>query len=348
VTRRRLEAAVRRWWDGEARGFRWTLVSFALFPVEWLFRLVVGVRGWAFQRRLASIVRGPIPVISVGNLSVGGTGKTPVAAWLLGHLTERGLRPALILRGYGRDEVLLHRRWNPEAVVVAGRNRLEAVRRAAEEGAQVAVLDDGFQHRRLHRDLDLVLVGAEEGLPGPLLPRGPFREPARALRRADAVILTEKADSRQGAGVLVERLHAIAPGLPVVRARLLPDGWTDLHGSPASPPEGPVLAACSIARPESFRRILREVGSASVDLAAFPDHHEYDLADVADLGRRLESLRGGASGGTLVVTEKDAVKLAPFADALPETRVLALRVEMEEGEILARLLTALDGLESRT
>jgi len=139
-----------------------------------------------------------------------------------------------------------------------------------------------------------------------------------------------------------------AAGLPVVRARLLPDGWTDLHGSPASPPEGPVLAACSIARPESFGRILREVGSASVDLAAFPDHHEYDLADVADLGRRLESLRGGASGGTLVVTEKDAVKLAPFADALPETRVLALRVEMEEGEILARLLTALDGLESRT
>ena len=186
------EARVRAWWRGEG-GLWGGLASVLAAGPALLFGAVVRVRNALYDRGWLPARRAPLPVVSVGNLTVGGTGKTPVAAWIVRRLSERGHRPALVSRGYGRDELALHGRWNPAVPVVASPDRAGAAREAARRGADVAVLDDGFQHRRLARDADVVLLAAEERFPGRMLPAGPYREPSRALRRADLIVVTRKA-----------------------------------------------------------------------------------------------------------------------------------------------------------
>lgn len=320
-----MERAVRRWWEGRARGPGWTLLTVATAPLEWGFRLGVRGRGAAYDTGLFREKGMPVPVISVGNLSVGGTGKTPLAGHLVGLLEEMGRRPALVARGYGEDELALHRRWNPNSPVVAGAHRVDAVDRAVAKGADVVVLDDGFQHRRVDRDLDLVVVSAEQGLPGHLLPRGPFREPRSALSRADHVVVTRKSAPEAASRAVAEAVRADHPELPVARVRLTADGWTDLAGSAASPPDTAVLAVCSIGGPETFARLVGETLGVDPELMEFPDHHCYTRDDVSMIASR----RGSRA---VVVTEKDAVKLDAFADLLPGARVLSLVVEFEEGE----------------
>src|SRR5690606_37512688 len=184
---------VPRWWRGEA-GWVGRGASAALWPAEQLFRGIVAARNRAFDSGLLRSERAPIPVISVGNLGVGGAGKTPFAAWVAGRLHEYGRRPAIVLRGYGADEILVHRELNPDVPVHAARARIEGVREAAARGSDVVILDDGFQHRAIQRDLDVVLLTAD-GWTGEvrLLPRGPWREDLGALRRADLVVVTRKA-----------------------------------------------------------------------------------------------------------------------------------------------------------
>lgn len=326
-------ALVRRWWAGELGGVG-RVLSLLAWPSELLFRWAVAVRNGAYEHGLRRVEQGPIPVVSVGNLLVGGTGKTPVAAWLLGRLQARGRRPALVTRGYGSDEVALHRRWNPEAPVVVAQRRIRGVERAAEQGADVAVVDDGFQHRRLARDLDIVLVPAEGPLRGRLLPRGPFREGPGALRRADIVVVTRRSADEGRAEEMAEEVRLLAPGAAVVRIALEPGEWTDLSGEPAEPPasDAPgVLAVCSVARPEPFRRTLRERLERPVELLSFPDHHDYDAVDARRIAER-------ARGRPVVTTEKDAVKLLPFRLELRDARVLPLRVRPEGAEELERAL----------
>src|SRR5690348_7442624 len=130
-----------------------------------------------------------LPTLSVGNVTVGGTGKTPVAAWIAAELIDRGARPAIVLRGYGDDEPLVHARLNPDVPVIVAPDRLEGIARAAASGADVAVLDDAFQHRRAQRTADIVLVSAERWTRTPrLLPAGPWRESLRALRRTSMIL----------------------------------------------------------------------------------------------------------------------------------------------------------------
>jgi len=206
-----LHARVRRWWAGE-RGWAGRFLFLLAAPAEWLFGAAVRRRNRAYDRRGGERVAGLV-VVSVGNLSVGGTGKTPVSAWLARLLRERGAETVLLARGYGEDELLLHRRWNPEVSVVADPDRLRGARTALRGGAAAAVLDDGFQHRALARDADVVLLSAEEGPPGHLLPRGPFREPLAALARADAVVVTRRTASADEARRLAERVRAAYPHL---------------------------------------------------------------------------------------------------------------------------------------
>jgi len=274
-------------------------------------------------------------VVSVGNLTVGGTGKTPVASWIVGLLEAGGRSPALVSRGYAADELLLHRRWHPGVPIVADPDRVAATMRARGAGADVAVLDDGFQHRRLARDVDIVLVAAEEPWPGRLLPRGPYREPPGSLGRADAVVVTRRTAPPEDAAALASRLNKEhGPFDACAVACLEPGGWSELQGGAADAPEGPVLAAAGIARPEAFAEVVRRLLGVDVELVAFPDHHPYDRADVAEL-------RARAGGRTVVITEKDAVKLAPLAKDLGPARVLELVVRWERGEAeLKDLITA--------
>jgi tetraacyldisaccharide 4'-kinase len=302
-----------------------TALSAAALPLELCFRAVVVGRAAAHRSRLLEAHRPPVPVVSVGNLSVGGTGKTPVVAWLVRVLREEGHSPAIAMRGHGGDEQLLHARWNPSVPVHVDRDRVRAVRKAARDGADVVVLDDGFQHLRLARDLDIVLLAPEQPFPAPVLPRGPYREPPGALRRADWIVVTRRVASARDAERLQSLARELAPNAHVARARLIPGGWRDLAGRPAEPPCGAVLAVAGVAGPEAFATLVGQRTGARVELLAFPDHHPYDAADVGRITRR-------AAGRALVVTEKDAVKLIEHAAALPDARVLALDVELESGE----------------
>jgi tetraacyldisaccharide 4'-kinase len=325
---------VRRWWSGEM-GAAGAVLSAVTAPLEWVYAAEVRRRDLRYRTTPGARVEG-LGVVSVGNLAVGGTGKTPLAAWAGRLLAEAGAHPALLSRGYGEDEVLLHRRWSPGIPVHAGADRLAAARTAREEGADVAVLDDGFQHRRLARDVDLVLLAAEDAFPGRMLPRGPYREPASALARAHAVVVTRRTAPAPAAAALAREVFRRHPAIPVGVLGLLPGGWSTLAGEAADAPRGSVLAAAGVARPETFRRQVAEAtgsGVSDVELVAFPDHHTFTPADARALRRRAETR-------TLVVTEKDAVKLEAHADTLGSVRVLGVRLEWEAGEDEVRTLVA--------
>lgn len=283
----------------------------ALLPLSWAFGAVAGARNALYDRGLLRARPLALPAISVGNLSVGGTGKTPVAAWLAGELARRGRRPAVVLRGYGDDEPAVHATLTPRAVIVADPDRVAGVRKASGRGADVAVLDDAFQHRRARRDADVVLVSADRWPDAVrLLPAGPFREGMAALRRASLVLVTRKAASAEAAQRVEQAIAAAVPGASIARAWLAPGGLVDVHTGEAAPLETvagrPVLAICAVGDPGAFAAQLAEAGAA-VALRAFPDHHPFDDREVAALVQEAEGVVG--RGGMVVCTLKDAVKL---------------------------------------
>lgn len=296
-------------------------------------RVASARRAW-FGRRPHSVRRLPHPVVSVGNLVVGGSGKTPVTALLARILVDQGERPAILSRGYARRERL-------EGVVVVsdGQTVLETPARAGDEpfmlasalpgvpvlvsddrylagqlahrrfGTTVSLLDDGFQHLQLARDVDLVLVGAAD-LDEAVLPSGRLREPLAAAMAADAVLVPgEAGDAERVAALLgVGRWFAL-------QAR---------HGEPASMAvsrDAPVVAVAGIARPERFFDTLADDGWNVADRIAFPDHHWFTPADLARVDARARSLRAAA----VLTTEKDAVRLA----GVPPPRVPWVAVPLQ-------------------
>jgi tetraacyldisaccharide 4'-kinase len=323
----RLRRWVPRWWQGEAGGTGAALNGL-LWPVEQAYRVTVSLRSAAYDAVLP-VHEAPIPVLSVGNIAVGGAGKTPFSAWLAGRLLAGGRRPAIVLRGYGADEILVHRELNPAIPVFAAAQRIEAVQSAAQAGCDVAVLDDGFQHRRLHRQLDLVLVAAESWTLRPrLLPRGPWREGLGALDRAGVVVVTRKTASAERAAQVVREVTPFAPEAIPIIARLIADHLSPLH------PQGgamslrdlrgrEVLAVATLADPRPFAEHLSRAGAA-VELLAYGDHHEFTAAQVRDISER-------AGTRPVVMTRKEAVKLRPLLDADLAGYVLEQRVEIESG-----------------
>jgi tetraacyldisaccharide 4'-kinase len=314
------------------------------------YRGAVLLRNRLYDLRVLPESGAEIPVISVGNLVVGGTGKTPVASWLTARLVSMGHRPALVTRGYGSDEVLLHQVRNPGVPVVVHESKVEGVARAAREGATVAVLDDGFQHRAARRDVEIVLLAAEHGVEGPMLPRGRFREPASALSRADAIVVTRKVATQDEACAVGRIATRWAPKAALGQIHLKEDGWTELGaaptaetpaetpvGAPAGPPSGDLLAVSSIAEPDGFHEMVRSKASGVVECMAFPDHHPFSDKDVRRIGER-------AGGRSVVTTEKDAVKLKTFSQGMPPTYVMRLRVAWDFGEdsVMELIRRALD------
>ena len=329
---KRLEPGVRRWWAGSL-GWRGAVLDVVTAPLAWGYAATVGLRNRGFDKKGGTRVEG-MRVLSVGNLAVGGTGKTPLAAWVARRAAEQGGGVAVVARGYGRDEVLLHRRWNPDLPMVADPDRVAGVRAAKAQGAGVVVLDDGFQHRRLARDLDLVLLAAEDPFPARMLPRGPFREPASALARAHAVVVTRRTATAGEAHALARRVASEHGHLTLAVVALMPGPWQDLAGQAADPPEGPTLCAAAVARPEAFAAQVAAASGNPTELVSFADHHEYTAADA-------QALRGQAGTRTLVVTEKDAVKLMDHAALLGPVRVLTQTLQWQEGEdALTTLVTS--------
>jgi len=322
-----LRVAVERSWS---EGPTATTRALALLttPLSWLWWGATAIRNHRHDRRPARRLEG-LRVVSVGNLAVGGTGKTPVSSWVVDRLLGQGARPAVVLSGYGEDEILLHRRWHPEVPVFADPRRASALARARDAGARVVVLDDGFQHRAVARELDLVLLAAEHRFPGHVMPRGPYREPASALRRADAVLITRRSADVDDARRVAAEVERIASGLVVGCLAISPDGWVDVHGRSASAPKAPLLAVCALARPKTFTNALRAAVEQGTDIRArgFPDHHDYSERDMSRLREDAAS-----EGRTIVATEKDAVKMARL-DTTPDTvRILRSRIEWDWGQ----------------
>lgn len=325
--RRPIEAALRTWWGGRG-GVPGAIYRGGTLPLSWLYGGAVALRNGALDQGVLPRQRARIPVISVGNLAVGGAGKTPFTRWVVQALLEEGAHPAVVSRGYAEDEPALHRRWHPGIPVVSNPRRAAGVLTAMEEGADVVVLDDGFQHRALRRDFDIVLLAAEHPSSLRLLPSGPYREGLGGLRRAHQVVITRRVASEATSIEWATRIRRAFPSLPVARIRFEPGGWQSMEGGPTPAPQGRVLAVSGVASPQGFAELVRGAVGAEVELRAFPDHHPFSASDV-------RSVEEQAGGRPIVMTEKDAVKWAPLvfqgASRVP-VHVLSLTPVFEEGE----------------
>jgi tetraacyldisaccharide 4'-kinase len=314
-------------------------------PASIGFAALVRGRNLLYTRGLCSTTQAPLNVVSVGNLTVGGTGKTPMTLWLAQALQARGYRVGILTRGYkgtttdltvvgtagkplvtpeevGDEAVMIAHRFS--GVVIAGRDRVAAAARAHDEFAlDVAILDDGFQYRRLHRDVDILLVSAQANDNQWVLPAGPFREPVTAARRADVLVLTKPpTEDAQTPPFPLTGNEAV----PVFSGDLVPTAFVNADNgdryshSLAAVAEQRVLALTGIAAPASFYRMLHEWDAVITEVLEFPDHHTYTHADwqhISQLSKKCD---------LIVTTEKDLVKLERFPFATG--RLLALRVEM--------------------
>lgn len=324
------------------RGILLAVCRALLRPPAAVYGLAARLRNRAYDRGWKTVHRAAAPVISVGNITAGGTGKTPFVAWLCERLISEGIRPAILSRGYGADEEsgvddenqMLHE-LAPGAPIVVDPDRVAGADRALNRHrAEVLVMDDGFQHRRLHRDFDLVLIDAL--LPfggGHMLPRGLLREPVDGLRRADAVVIT-RADQvgEEERENLHELLRRHAGQAPVACADHVPVGLAPAGEGPAPDiqalREGRWGAFCGLGNPEGFRRTLRDLGTELEFFRVFPDHHAYRRDEVETLQRRgLERRCRG-----LLTTEKDAIKLRSLPTVPSALEILTLQVRMEVGE----------------
>ena len=327
---------VTRWWAGQL-GSAGAFLDVVAAPLEWAYRGAVAARNTAYEHGLLEAHAVGVPVISVGNLSVGGSGKTPVSGWLISELQRRGRRPALLHGAYAPDEPELHRRWAPGVPVLENRDRLAAAARAVAEGADVLVLDDAFQHRRIARDLDLLLVACESwGRRIRLLPRGGWREPPGSARRASLIAVTRRRAPAELAERAAAELARLAPGVRVIRLHLRPAGWRH-QGDAAPPPGQPALAVAAVADPGSFLDNARSAGAVLHDQRWWRDHHRYHAADAA-----LILARAGTA--PIVTTEKDWVKLERL---LPADRVWVLRQEVAVESGHAELAAALERVLQR-
>ena len=293
-------------------------------PLASIYGGVVGTRNALYERRVLRSRRLQGPVVSVGNLSAGGSGKTPFVILLGELLKTRGVKFDVLSRGYGResrgvllvdpgglahqfgDEPLLISR-KLQVPVIIGEDRYAAGQFAESRfGPQLHLLDDGFQHRALARDFDIVLVTPQDATDR-LLPAGRLREPLRSLSRADAVVLSS---------------GAAAESFPLERKLV----WRVRRGiTPQNVPPRPIVF-CGIARPQSFVLQLRAANIDPVAEAFYRDHHAYTEKDVGEL---LE-LKGRSEAGGFVTTEKDAVNLGPYLSALEPLSVVPVRMQLDD------------------
>jgi tetraacyldisaccharide 4'-kinase len=313
-----------------------------LAPLVPLYRVGIALRGLGLRAGLEPVRQLGAPVVSIGNLSTGGAGKTPLTIALARALTARGVHVDVLSRGYGRagketarvdpngtaedfgDEPLVIARQAGIPVYVAAQRYHAGMlaERVSASDPTIHLLDDGFQHRQLHRDVDILLVAAAD-LEDRLLPAGNLREPLDAMRRATVVALTMP--------------EAQSPDAPNMEQTLLRRGlwhgpvWR-LHRRMQVPPiEGPVVAFCGIARPDQFFAGLECAGLHIASRIAFADHQRYVQHDIDCVLDAAHTARAAA----LITTEKDRVRLAPFLSSIPAglpLKTAGLRIEIEDQE----------------
>ena len=317
-------------WRGRSK--RGRVLRRLLGPAEVLYSAGVALRGLLYDWGIFPAEEFSVPVLSVGNLTVGGTGKTPVAAWFARKILDRGVTPAIVLRGYGGDETIVHQRLNEGIPVITASDRARGIREAIANGVGAVVLDDAFQHRRAGRDADVVLINADAWSGRPrLLPAGPWREPLRSARRATLIIVTRKTADRSVVEDITRAVANVAPRVPVVSLHLVPADLKSTVTGQALPLHAlhgaDLTAITAIADPDAFFKQLTELG-AIVRPFAFPDHHAF-TADEADALAREAS-----SSDFVVCTLKDAVKLESLWPAEGGSLwYVSQRLRVEDGQL---------------
>ncbi len=335
------------------------IIGFFLYCLSWVYRLITIIRNYAYDRGFSAIFRSNLPVVSVGNISVGGNAKTPLCIFLAEQLKAKGFKPVILTRGYGGnlkgpllvqathtytqvgDEPCLLAQVYGLSVVVA-RDRVAGARFIeAQEIGNLIILDDGFQHRRLDRNVDIVTinVGTEEAIcdlvESRLLPYGRLRELREpALKRADIVVLAYRRPFTNQREVDQRIIRVLPANKRACRSFLKPLGVHKLStGQRLEACE--VLAFCAIANPQAFQETLKDLGFKLREFKTFGDHHKFSTQDLISLSQKSEGL-------PLVCTEKDAVKLSIFSDL----NLYALKSSLEVIPTDAFLVQVIRGLET--
>jgi tetraacyldisaccharide 4'-kinase len=348
----------------QERGGWWReLVLFPLVVISWVYGVGVWIRVTLYQRGFFTTRRFPCRVLSVGNITLGGTGKTPLVAVLARELLKQGMHVGILSRGYkglkekrggvlsdgtkiyltpaeAGDEPYMLAQMLSGVPVMVGKKRYEMGIHAYERfGIDVLILDDGFQHLRIKRDVDIALIDAQRGFGnGRLFPRGPLREPLRCLRRASMLILT-KAEPSQPLDAIEGVLRHYAPTTPLYHSRYRPIALVEGDGGRVWPPQfiqgKKILVFAGIADPNYFVYLLQRLGAEVVHEVHFPDHHQYTSEDMRIIGAYRDEV------DVFVTTEKDYVKLheIPLGD-LP-IFVLTVEQEISEKEFYQSMLSFL-------
>jgi len=325
---------------GSSGGFGVQLFRAILKPASYLYATVIAARNFLYDKGYFRSHRAPVPVISIGNITTGGTGKTPLTIWLCNKLAERKLKVGVLTRGYKMesqklsDEPAVIAQNCPAAKVIVNPDRvLGAITAIKEYGAKVLVMDDGFSHRRLRRNVDIITIDATCPFGyGRLLPAGLLREPLTALRRAHAAILT-RCDlvGRIDLENIEAQLYRINPHLVLARTRHAPAGaiGTNINDIKLDELAGRrVFAFCGIGNPEAFEAQLKKL---RLDIAAFHvynDHHQYTDDDLADIYEEAKYLHADL----ILTTQKDWIKAASLAPTEIPFAYLAVRLEFLAGE----------------
>ena len=333
--------------------------SIVLPPLSLLYDAVTRTRLSLYRRGTFQTTKLDRPVISIGNITTGGTGKTPLVEYVARTLALQGKKVCILTRGYGRKDphlqvivsdgygvlaspseagdepYLLATKLTGQAAVISSADRIAAGQEAIKDfGTEVFVLDDGFQHLRLARDLNILCIDATNPWGGGrLLPYGRLRESLDGLTRADCVVLT-RCDQVESVDALREEVLELTGGRPIFESRMRPLRLTSLKNGPETVAlPGRVGAFCAVGNPGSFFEGLRSLGYELGLERAFADHHAYSQSDVD----ALHQLARQAGANALITTAKDAVKLKGMAFSLP-CYVLEIEIVIDDADAFQRIL----------
>lgn len=318
-------------------GFSHRLLRYLLRMTSVVYRMVVGLRNFCYDRGWLKSYAAKVPVISIGNITTGGTGKTPLVIWICKLLSKRSVRCAVLTRGYKSnnekisDEPAILAKSCPDAKVIVDADRVSGAAKAINEfDAEILVMDDGFQHRRLRRDLDIIAIDATCPFGyGRVLPAGLLRESKNAIRRAHAVVITRYDQATpDDIGKLEEIIDGIAPGITIAKA---------IHKHPNAClakeeilsldklREKKIFAFCGVGNPNAFLSRLGEFGLDVLGSKVYNDHHNYTLGDVENIYKQARELEADL----ILSTQKDWVKTTLFSQKNDDILFAYLALELE-------------------
>ncbi|MGB2661104.1 MAG: tetraacyldisaccharide 4'-kinase [Candidatus Omnitrophota bacterium] len=332
----------------ERAGIIASAIKGVLRVLSWFYAVGIKIVDYGYKTGIRRKHKVSVPVVSVGNITLGGTGKTPFTMFLADHFVKTGRKPAVLIRGYGNDERKMLRDELPDVPIFIGQDRVASAQAAVEDGRDILLLDDGFQHRRIMRDLNVLMLDGDslfEG--GSLFPRGVLREPVSSLERADVLVLSKVDKMDEGLkDEAIRKLKAIAPGKLIVTARHKPVFLKDVTGAvyPAENLKGQnVCLVSGIADPDYFAFAVENLGARIVSRCDYTDHHSYGQKDI----NRIHAASRGEDVDKVVTTKKDYVKMQLLDLSSIEEKLFILDVEMEivEGkeDFVGRLTSIING-----